>query len=394
MSISNNSAVAPVVVNFSSQNRESGSNENFFSNPITFKINSFDSVCLLQASVPKSAYNITPPYNTFNLTEGATTVTVTIPPASYSAQNLVPTLTASLNAASPNGWTYSVFYNSPTWHCGDPDIFKYQFNVTGNGGVQPILSFGIFSMEKPLGFNKNSSTSFVGDQLYSTNCVNLANITRCFIKSNIVINSFLSILEEVLNYGDWGPLQQCYYQQYSVDLNSREFNNSGVNSWQFILVDANDAIIDLNGVPWSFSLVFYQRNNLHELQGLEMKIQNELRILDLQGQQEQLIKQVDSKGKLIDLELNKTQPEIPVSSPQEVTTLDPINEAVKGRLPVFPVRAFGSSSIVRDITLDSDEFPSAIKINQPVEEELSPDLTEEVIEPGPGDDFAEEVINP
>ena len=42
MSIANNSAVAPIVVNFSSQTRESGTNENFFSNPITFKINSFD----------------------------------------------------------------------------------------------------------------------------------------------------------------------------------------------------------------------------------------------------------------------------------------------------------------------------------------------------------------
>lgn len=391
MSISNNSSVAPIVVNFSSQTRESGSNENFFSNPITFKINSFDSVCLLQASVPKSTYNISSPYNTFTLTENGISATVTIPPASYSAQNLIPTLTASLNSASPNGWTYTVYYNGPLWKCGDPDIFKYQFNVTGNGGIQPIFTFGVFAMEKPLGFDKNSSTSFVGNQLYSPNCVNLSNITRCFIKSNIVINAYLSILEEVLNYGDWGPLQQCYYQQYSIDLNSREFNNSGVNSWQFILVDANDAIINLNGVPWSFSLVFYQRNNLHELQGLEMKIQNELRILELQGQQEQLIKQVDSKGKLIDLELNKdkTQPlQLPVSTPSEVPVLDPINEAVKGRLPVFPVKAFGSSSIVRDITLDSDEFPSAIKINQPVEEELSPDLTEEVIEP------EKEPINP
>ena len=382
MSIANNSAVAPIVVNFSSQTRESGTNENFFSNPITFKINSFDSVCLLQASVPKSTYNISSPYNTFILIENGISATVVIPPASYSAQNLIPTLTTSLNTASPNGWIYTVYYNSPIWKCGDPDIFKYQFNVSGNGGIQPIFTFGVFAMEKPLGFDKNSTNQFVGDQLYSQNCVNLSNITRCFIKSNVVINAYLSILEEVLNYGDWGPLQQCYYQQYSIDLNSREFNNSGVNSWQFILVDANDAIINLNGVPWSFSLVFYQRNNLHELQGLEMKIQNELRILELQGQQEQLIKQVDSKGKLIDLELNKNiaQPvEIPVSTPSEVPVLDPITEAIHSRLPVFPVRAFGSSSIVRDITLDSAVFPSAESANP--KEEPEEDLVEEIIEP-------------
>lgn len=387
MSISNNSSVAPIVVNFSSQSRESGSNENFFSTPITFKINQFDSVCLLQASVPKSTYNISPPYNTFTLTEDGVSTTVTIPPASYSAQNLIPALTLALNTASPNGWTYAVYYNNSTWKCSDPDIFKYLFTVSGNGGIQPIFSFGVFAMEKPLGFDKNSSNQFVGDELQSQNCVNLSNITRCFIKSNIVINAYLSILEEVLNYGDWGPLQQCYYQQYSIDLNSREFNNSGVNSWQFILVDANDAIINLNGVPWSFSLVFYQRNNLHELQGLEMRIQNELRILDLQSQQEQLVKQVDSKGKLIDLELNKEKipvEELPVSTPSEVPVLDPINEAIKGRLPIFPVRPFGSSSIVRDVTLDSEMFPSPELINnpEPIEEEpIQSDLVEEVIEP-------------
>lgn len=386
MSVSNNSSVAPIVVNFSSQSRESGTNENFFSNPITFKINKFDSVCLLQASVPRSTYNIAPPYNTFTLTEGLTSATVVIPPASYSAMNLMPALTLALNTASPNGWTYAVYYNNPTWKCGDPDIFKYLFTVSGNGGVQPSFSFGVFSMEKPLGFNKNSTVQFVANSLQSPNCVNLSNITRCFIKSNIVINAYLSILEEVLNYGDFGPLQQCYYQQYSIDLNSREFNNSGVNSWQFILVDANDAIIDLNGVPWSFSLVFYQRNNLHELQGLEMRIQNELRILELQSKQEQLIKQVDSKGKLIDLELNKESienVEMPASTPQEVASLDPISEASHSKLPIFPYKSFGSSSVVRDITKDSSEFPSAQSINnpEPIEEEPEADLTEEVINP-------------
>lgn len=395
MSVANNSSVAPMVVNFSSQTRADGTNENFISSPITFKINKFDSVCLLQASVPKSTYNISPPYNTFLLREGITQVEIVIPPASYTAFNLIPVLQTTLNTASPNGFTYKVYYNSPTWLNGDPDIFKYYFEVSGNGSIQPSFTFNVFNMEKPLGFDKNTTTYFSGSKLISPNCINLSNITRCFIKSNIVVNAYLSILEEVLNYGDYGPLQQCYYQQYSIDLNSREFNNSGVNSWQFILVDANDSTINLNGVPWSFSVVFYQRNNIHELQGLEMKIQNELRILELQKEQENLIKQVNSKGQLIDLELNKEEKKIvneikkdehiepEASTPQEVKALDPISEAVETNKPIFPVLPYGSSVNVKDITKNSSKFPTAREVNKPkpkptpVEEKTTP-VDEEV----------------
>lgn len=360
MSISNNSSTAPMIVNFSSSRRDAGTNSNFVSRQIDFKINKFDSVCLLQASIPKSVYNIVAPYNTFTLEENGIQVVITLTPKSYSNINILPWLTTALNTASPNGWTYACYYNDSTWRCGDADNFKFYFSVSGNGGIQPKFIFGLFDMEKTLGFEINSTNDFVGDVLISTNCVNLSNITRCFIKSNIVINAYLSILEEILNYGDYAPLSQCYYQQKSIDLNSREFNDSGVNSWNFTLVDANDQLIDLNGVPWSFSVVFFQRNDIHELQALEMKIQNELRLLDLQNKQKDIIKQVDSKGKLIDIELNKVQP---VSlNPNEVPVLDPISEAISLNKPIFPVLPFGSSSIIKDITQDSVEFPGISNI--------------------------------
>lgn len=363
MSISNNSSTNPIVVNFSSTRKAYGDNSNFTSTPIDFKVNKYDSVCLLQASVPKSSYNIDTPYNTFILEENGVQSNITIPPASYNNINILPALTDALNTQSSQGWTYTAYYNSATWTCGDPDNFHFHFTVSGNSGNQPKFIFGLFAMEKPLGFDPNSINPFIGDELTSKNCVNLSNITRCFIKSNIVINTFSSVLEEILSYGDFPPLSLCYYQQYSVDLNSREFNNSGINSWQFSLVDGNDQLINLNGVPWSFSLVFFQRNNLHELQGLELKIQNELRLLDLASKQEEIIREVDNKGKLIDTKLKEIQPKIEPEistalTPAEVPVIDPINQAVSANLPIFPTMPFGSSSIVKDITLDSDKFPT------------------------------------
>jgi hypothetical protein len=395
MSIANNSSTNPIVVNFSSTRRTNGENSNFYSNPIDIKINKFDSICLLQASVPKSSYNIDIPYNTFTLEENGILSLITIPPASYNNINILPVLTNALNTQSALGWTYNAYYNTPTWHCGDVDNFHFHFTVSNNLGIQPKFIFGLFNMEKPLGFDPNSTNTFIGDELTSQNCVNLSNITRCFIKSNIVVNTYLSILEEILSYGDFPPLSLCYYQQYSVDLNAREFNNSGINSWQFSLVDANDQLINLNGVPWSFSVVFFQRNNLHELQGLELKIQNELRLLDLSAKQEEIIKRVDEKGRLIDMNITDNQLRQETTqalTPQEVSTLDPVSQAINANLPIFPTMAFGSSSIVKDITLDSVNFPSNIKEDRnelidPVEEEpIIPSenmLVEEVVDSSP-----------
>jgi hypothetical protein len=363
--LSNNSSVSPLVVNFNSIRRSNGTNSNFFSLPIDFKINKYDSVCLLQAQIPKSAYNIDDPYNTFILEENGSTVQIIVPPASYNNINILPVLTYLLNTNSPLGFTYEVFYNNSTWKCGDPDIFKFQFKVSGNGIIQPIFTFpSIFSIHNQLGFDIDIPYNFIGNELLSANCINMSNITRCFIKSNVVFNAYLSILEEVLNYGDYGPLQVCYYQQQSIDLNSREFNNTGLNSWQFSVVDRNDSLLNLNNIPWSISLVFFQRNDIHELQSLELKIQNELRILDLQKKQEDIIRQVDSKGKLIEVQQDKiiADNQLTALNPNEVPSLDPIQQALNNNIAIFQVQPWGSSGVVKDVTVDSDEFPKEIKI--------------------------------
>ena len=80
MSIYDSTTSVPIVVNFNSKDRISGSNSNFTSEAIDIGINKYDSVCVVQASIPKSFYNMPTGYNTFTLTEGSrgsTTITVT-----------------------------------------------------------------------------------------------------------------------------------------------------------------------------------------------------------------------------------------------------------------------------------------------------------------------------
>ena len=78
------------------------------------------------------------------------------------------------------------------------------------------------------------------------------------------------------------------YQQVSFDLNSRIYNRDNKNSWTFALVDSFGVEIDLNGIPWAFSLVLFQRNATHEIHKKDLLISNEERIFKIQQEQDRL----------------------------------------------------------------------------------------------------------
>lgn len=314
MSIFDASSTNPVVINFNSKDRVGGTNSNFLSRPIDLGINKYDSVCLIQASIPRSFYNVPSNYNTFTVFEptGNKTFTVTISPASYNKINFATVLSTTLTAASlasGNGWTYSVTY--PSSAVGD--TFKYTFTVSGNAGVQPQFTFTT-NMFRQMGFDENSVNNFTANTLISTNCINLSYITRAYIKSNVCLNAQDGILEEILNYGSYPMLSLCYYQQVSIDLNTRSYNDSAINSWSFALVDSFDQVIDLNGVPWSFSLVFYKRNDTHELHKTELMISNEERLFRTLQEQEKVRNEIQATTQ-------KSDSIIPTQTPSSVSTM-------------------------------------------------------------------------
>lgn len=284
MSIFDSSSTTPIVISFNSKDRIAGTNSNFLSKPVDLGINKYDSVCLVQASIPRSFYNVATNYNTFTLYEptGNKTITITLTPASYNKINLASVLATTLTAASlasGNGWTYSVAYPAST----AGDTFKYTFSVSGNL-TQPQFIFTT-NLNRQLGFEENTTYAFSANSLTSANCINLSYITRAFIKSNVCLNAQDGILEEILNYGSYPMLSLCYYQQLTFDLNTRVYNDSATNSWNFSLVDSFDRVIDLNGIPWSFSLVFYKRNDTHELHKNELLIANEERLFKVLQEQ-------------------------------------------------------------------------------------------------------------
>ena len=331
MSLADNSFSAPYIVYISSNNRASGDNSNFLSAPIDLGINKYDACCVCQASIPRSFYNIPSGYNSFTLKEGVNTATITIPVGSYNRINLQNVLQTKLNETRTGSWTYVVSYPDTATQ---GDTFKYTFSVSGNTS-QPQFIF-TNSLFRQLGFEQNSTNTFSSNSLTSTNCINLAYATRAFIKSNICIGNDGN-LQEFFGYGSFPMLSIAFFQQQDYDLNSRILNPNNLNSWTFVLVDAFDQIIDLNGVPWSLSIVLYERNNTHEILKTDLEFRNEERLIQLQTKEEELKSIIKEKEAPIpevfsgvDISLGKIT----------IDTIDRINFLS----PLFPVKPFNSST--------------------------------------------------
>ena len=341
MSLIDKSLTNPLIVNFNSKDRVSGTNSNFNSAPIDLGNNAFDTVCLIQASIPKSFYNMPNGYNTFILREfdGATTtsVVIRIPVGSYTRINLQSVLAALLTSTSPNLLTYTITYPPST----AADTFHYTFDV--NAGPSWVISF-IFSSTSPyrqLGFEIGTytfiDTTPTNSELVSAYAINLSYILRAFIKSNLVADATDSILEELLNFGSFPSNSVMSYQQVNFDMNSRAFNPNNKNSWNFILQDAFGQEIDLNGISWAFSVVFYQRNNIHEIHKTELQMSNEERLFRIEQEQQKLNSQIN------ETEL-ANQPEQTTQSGLLTTTVPLGEPSLSAIQPLYPISAFGNTT--------------------------------------------------
>jgi hypothetical protein len=312
------------VIPFSSKDRVSGNVNSFTSSPTDVGVNTFDSVVLLAASIPKSFYNVPSNYNTFTLTEKGFSTTITVSPGNYNKITLSTKLATLLTAGSVtlgNNWVYTVTYPAPT----EPDDFKYTFNVTGNGAFMPSFTFSTISPERQLGFEQSTTYTFVASTLKSVNAINLAYVLRIFLKSNICDTAQDGVLAEFQNVGSYPSQSVIYYQETEIDVNTKVFNKNTSNSWNFSIVDSFDRLIDLNGIPFSFTLCFFQRSDTHELHRTDLLIQNEQRLFQIEQQQRKLVESVKSNA----TEDNETKTE---NAPIEIAQENSLQ-------PIYPIKA-------------------------------------------------------
>ena len=247
-------------VNSRNRINENDSDSNFSFYFQNLQDNEFDRVVLLSASIPKSFYLIQNGSNSFILQENTTQVTISIPQGNYNRNSLLSTVKSLLNSNSPNSWTYNITYPNINQTYDDG---KYYFTVTNNTS-QPSLIF-TNSVYEQLGFNKNSTNTFISNSLVSTNVCNLSTETTLFIHSDISQNENSdNVLQEIYSNGE-GSYSYINFINVCPHEYSKPLNNNNSSVFNFYLTDENGLIINTNGININFTIMIYKSNNIDNM---------------------------------------------------------------------------------------------------------------------------------
>lgn len=130
-------------------------------------------VSLLSASIPKSYYMISSGFNTFQVSDGITTVIITVPPGSYSYLSLQTVLLPLLSAAGFGAFTMA-FAQAQS---------KFTFN-NATAGLRFIFT-DVRSMADTLGFFAGTYT-FTAGSLQSVRPINLQLTNVVVIETDLI----------------------------------------------------------------------------------------------------------------------------------------------------------------------------------------------------------------
>jgi len=261
----------PQTYYINSFDRIAGDHTNFVCQKLDLNNMPYTHCCVKQAGIPKVFPNIPTNYNTFTLIEGAFSRTITLDVGYYNKNTMIAVLPALLNSASAlngNNWVYTMSYRTAT----QVQDFKFTFSVSGNGAFKPSFSFTQNQIYLQLGFDVGTHT-FVASSLVSDNIINFNPTSKLYIKSNLVSSSNQSILQEVLQVDTIGFGSSIFYQnQGNLDLESKVIVGSQKDSFNIQLINENGQDVDLQGQDWSFSIVFFVRQDTQELIREDLKI--------------------------------------------------------------------------------------------------------------------------
>ena len=241
-----------------SSRRTSGTNSRFKYNLNVNNFTDYDSVCVLQANIPKSFYLVESGENTFTLTESASTVTITSPAGNYTRHNLKTVVEGLLNTGSPHSYTYAIAIPAST----SGDDGHYTFTVSGNAGVQPVFTFGVY-IAGLLGFNPNSTNTFVANTLESVNVCKLQLEDSVFIHSSLVNNGNDDILQDVFASSD-PSFSNIVWQCPQIDAFSKKIRYYERDA-EFYITDEAGQEMDLQGLNVVFTILLYKSENIAEL---------------------------------------------------------------------------------------------------------------------------------
>lgn len=251
------------IVYINSKNRSGGTNEDFTVTLNMSQDETYDRACVLYANIPVSYYLIKSGQNDFQLKEGIDIVGIVVPPGNYTVNSFITVVTALLNTASPNHWTYSITMNNSYTNVST-GLFNYA--VTGNGTLQPMFSF-YNNLAEQFGFPNPSGRTFTSGTLTGEYVVNFIPESTLYLYSDLIEtkdNNTTNILQEF--YGENAiTFSNIIYQCRSVEGYSKVIRNSFSNTINFTLLDEHGDIVDLHGQPFFVTLLLYKSNDLSDI---------------------------------------------------------------------------------------------------------------------------------
>lgn len=226
-----------------SRDRYTGTNNDFYINIPVDPNEKFNKVVVLQASIPKTYYVINTS-DSFTLDENGTEYTISIQAGNYNVKTFGNAIQSALN----NAGTYTYTVTRPYENA------KYQFDVSGNGGIQPKFIFTT-SMYEQMGFDINSTNTFSSDTMTSTNVVNLQRESTLFIHSSMVGEG--DVLQEIYSVNT-EVYSAVTFQNANPEWYAKNINYSTTNSYRFYLCNEDSIPIELNGINWLLTLCFFR----------------------------------------------------------------------------------------------------------------------------------------
>jgi hypothetical protein len=251
----------------SSADRVSGTSADFVIEIPQLLGATFDSVVVRQVSIPKSFYLISPD-SSFTVSQGLNSYQLGLDPGNYSLMCLLHCLRTKLaTIGAYDGQVYTVGW--PTSTQPQTGILTFSVTPTGTNPVLPVrFRFDTDGgIPAAMGFEVGDVCEFVGGVLCSTNCICLTSNPCLLLKSTLVSSEQQGqVLETVLcsDVPDFGFLQ--YLWAGDVLLAAKQVVVSNSNQHRFWVTTSTGGALDLHGLPVSFTLCFFNRSTLPELQ--------------------------------------------------------------------------------------------------------------------------------
>jgi hypothetical protein len=207
---------------------------------------------LSTAEIPFSFYTVNDYNNSFNIIENGVPLLITLPKGSYDIFEFRDLVRDALGAAT---YIVTVSANTGKMNISNPTLATLGINFTSDAF-------------KLMGFSNETYSELAVDGLTSPNVMSLFSITGIYLKSNLsgyniyntrLNNNLSSILQLIQIESD--AFNMINYRSTTDAFVSR-LNDKKIDELVFRITDAEDNLIDFNGIDFEFTLKVFENKNI------------------------------------------------------------------------------------------------------------------------------------